>query len=126
MQQERWAAAVPKFEKLRPAFKTVPELSLQTDLFLGLCYQKIDEPVLAMTAFQRAAKIDPTSVSAHRGMAAAHWALGQRDEALAQMLVLIQANNNRAEAARWRLDYASMLLQMDVSPRSDAANQDPR
>jgi tetratricopeptide (TPR) repeat protein len=114
MLQGRWADAAPKLEKLRPAFTSVPELSLQTDMFLGQCYGKIDEPVRQMTAFQHAVKIDPTSVAARYGVAMAHWALGQRDEALAQLLKLIQANTNRAEAARWRFEYASMLLQMDV------------
>ena len=35
-------------------------------------------------------------------------------KALAQLLALIQASTVRAQAARWRLEYASMLLQMDL------------
>ncbi|MEA3078985.1 MAG: hypothetical protein QOF05_393, partial [Sphingomonadales bacterium] len=119
MQQGRWYDAARRLEKLRPAFKTVPELSLQTDLYLGLCYQKVDEPMLQNAAFGRAVKTDPTSVTARHGEAMAYWAMGQREEALAKFQALIQANTNRTEAARWRLEYAGMLLQtgLDRDPQ---------
>jgi cellulose synthase operon protein C len=110
MYQGRWSDAARAFEKLRPAFKAVPELSLQVDLFLGLCYQKIDEPLLALQAFERAVKADPTSLLARHGETMALAAMDRRDEALGRFSGLIDSNADRAEAARWRLEYARMLL----------------
>ncbi len=111
MQQGRWFEAARSLERMRPAFKSVPELALQVDLYLGLCYQKIDDPVQQLAAFQRAARSDPTSLAARHGEALAYWAIGRRDEALARFQRLVLDNPNRPEAARWRLDYVRMLLQ---------------
>jgi tetratricopeptide (TPR) repeat protein len=111
MQQARWYDAAQTFEKLRPAFKSVAELSLQLDLFLGLCYEKLDERLLQLAVYQRAAKTDPSSLVARHGEARALWALGRPEEALGRFRTLIERNTSPAEAARWRLDYARMLLQ---------------
>jgi tetratricopeptide (TPR) repeat protein len=110
MQQGRWYDAAGKLDRLRPSFKTVPELAFQAELYLGLCYQKVGEPVLQLAAFQRAIKADATSLAARHGEATALWALGQRDDSLARFRQLIAGNSNRKEAARWRLEYARMLL----------------
>jgi tetratricopeptide (TPR) repeat protein len=111
MQQGRYFEAARTFEKVRPAFKTSRELAFQVDLYLGLTYQKLEEWTQALTAFRRAVDADPTSLLARHGMASAHWALGNTAEALAQYRELVAGNTNRAEAARWRVEYARMLLQ---------------
>ncbi len=115
MCQGRWDAAARTLDKLRSPFKVVPELALQVDLFLGLCYQKGDDPLRALAAFQRAAKADPTSLLARHGEAVALAALGQRDEALKRFRDLIDGNTDRGKANRWRLQYARMLLAGNAS-----------
>ena len=115
MQQGRWPDAARTLEKLRPAFKSIVELSLQLDLYLGTCYQKMDEPLLQLSAFQRATKTDPSSAAARHGEATALAALGQRDDSMNKIRQLIAGNSNRAEAARWRIEYARLLLQGDVA-----------
>jgi tetratricopeptide (TPR) repeat protein len=118
MYQGRWYDAARTLSKLRPAFKVVPELALQVDLFLGLCHQKVDEPLLALADFQRAAQADSTSQLARHGEAMALAALGQRVDALKRLRTLIDNNPDRAEAGRWRLQYARMLLA--GNPNTDA------
>jgi tetratricopeptide (TPR) repeat protein len=111
MLQGRWYDASRVLERVRPAFKTVPELALQVDLYLGTCYRKADEPLLQLAAFERVTKADPTSLMARHGVATALWALGQHERALGAFQALIDGNTDRAEAARWRLDYVRMLLE---------------
>jgi tetratricopeptide (TPR) repeat protein len=114
MYQGRWYDAARTLERLRPALKAVAELTLQVDIFLGLCYQKIDEPLRALSAYDRAASADPTSLAAQHGKTMALWRLGQRDEALQRLRQLIEGNTNRGEANRWRVEYARMLMEAQL------------
>lgn len=111
MQRGRWFEACKQFERIRPASKSVKELSLQIDLFLGACYEKLEEPALQLTAFQRAAETDPTSLTARRGKANARWALGQTGEAITIYQELVAHTKDPEEAARRRVEYVRMLLQ---------------
>ena len=111
MQRGRWFDAAKLFEKVRPALKSTKELAFQTDLYLGVCYEQMEEPILQLTAYQRAAELDPTSLAARRGMAGAHWALGQTDDAIQISQELAGRTKDPEEAARHRLEYIRMLLE---------------
>src|SRR5262249_7329623 len=121
MYQTRWADAARNLEKLRPAFKSVAELALQVDLFLGLCYQKLDEPLLALAAFERAARPARPSLPARHGATTSLAAIGQRDEAMKNITALIDNNPDRAEADRWRLELARLLLAGNVGTEPQLA-----
>lgn len=118
MQQGRWFEAAKRFEKLRPQVQPIKELAFQVDLYLGTCHEQLDEPTQQLAAFRRAAQIDPTSLPARRGVATALWSLGQTAEALAQYRTVLRDTTDRAEAARWRVEYARMLLQADAGHAS--------
>jgi tetratricopeptide (TPR) repeat protein len=111
MQRGRWFEASKQFEKIRPTLKTVKELAFQLDLYLGACYEQLDESVSQLTAFQRAAEIDPTSLKARRGMANARWALGQTSEALEIYRDLVSRTPDAEESLQRRIEYVQMLLQ---------------
>jgi predicted Zn-dependent protease len=114
MYQGRWYDAARTFEKLRPTFRSVAELAVQVDLFLGSCYRHVNEPLLQLRAFQRAAKGDPGSLMARHGELTALAAMGRRDEAIELFRGLIESNGNSAEVNQWRLEYAKMLLEGSV------------
>ena len=118
MQRGRWFESVRLFEKIRPALKSVPELAFQADLYLGSCYEQLDEPMLQLTTFQRAAQSDPTSPAARRGMAGAYLALAQTTEALRIHHDLAAGTKDPDESARRRLEYVRLLLQS--GPRQGA------
>jgi tetratricopeptide (TPR) repeat protein len=117
MYQGRWADAARTLERLRPAFKSIAELALQVDLFLGLCYQRTDDPARALNRFQSALAIDPTSKGARHGEATALRALGKHGEAMDGLKNLLATNANASDLKRWRLEYARMLL--DSNPGAD-------
>ena len=100
MQRGRWFESAQRFEKIRPALKSAKELAFQADLYLGLCYEQLDQPMLQLTAFQRAAQNDPTSTIARRGMAGGHLALGQAPEALRIYQELAAGARDPEESAR--------------------------
>jgi len=111
MQRGRWFDAAKQFEKIRPALKNVKELAFQLDLYLGACHEQLDEPIQQLTAFQRAAELDPTSLKARRGMANARWALGQANEALQIYQDLVSRTKDPDEAVQRRIEYVQLLLQ---------------
>lgn len=111
MARGRWFEAARLFEKIRPSLKTMKELAFQIDLYLGACYEQLDEPALQLTAFQRAASADPTSMTARRGMANASWALGNAEEALRVYQELIARTGDGKEAAKRRVEFTRLLLQ---------------
>lgn len=116
MQRGRWFDAARELEKLRPALKGTPELALQLDLYLGQCYEQMDEPTLQLAAFERAAAIDPTSLVARRGLANARWAVGQTAEALQIYQELVGGTTDADEAARRRVELVRMLLRSGQAP----------
>ena len=44
LQDRRWAEAVTLFEQVRPTLGTQPDLAEQINLYLGQCYEQLDEP----------------------------------------------------------------------------------
>ena len=113
MQLGRWFEAAKQLEKIRPALKNTKELAFQADMYLGACYEQMDEPLLQLTAFQRAADLDATSQTARRGMANARRALGQTAEALQIYQDLAGRTKDPNEAARRRLEILHLTLHTD-------------
>jgi tetratricopeptide (TPR) repeat protein len=111
MYQNRWADAARTLERLRPAFRSVTELALQVDLFLGACYQRTDDPTRALSRFRSALQLDPNSAPAQHGEATALAALGRRDEATDRFKNLLgAANAHPNDLKRWRLEYAQFVF----------------
>src|SRR5262249_26999155 len=111
MARGRWFEAARQFERVRPSLKNLKELAIQIDLYLGACYEQLEEPAQQLIAFQRAAAMEATAVTARRGMANACWALGQTGEALRICQELVAGAKDADESAERRIDYARLLLQ---------------
>ncbi|MFN4258900.1 MAG: tetratricopeptide repeat protein [Gemmataceae bacterium] len=82
--RQNWAEAVEMLEQARPQLERSPELVKQLDLYLGQCYEQLDDPGRQLAAYRRVIGRDARSIPALLGMASAQLALGQLDEALEQ------------------------------------------
>jgi len=81
---DRHAEAVSLLERSREMLATSPEVARRADLLLAQCYERLNSPEAQLAAYIRMVSRDPTSRPALLGKAAAHAALGQYDDALAQ------------------------------------------
>jgi tetratricopeptide (TPR) repeat protein len=93
---KKWYRASKILERIRPLLARLPELTIPADLFLGQCYERLGNPDLQLTAYQRAVAAEPLAVPGRAGLAAALFSLGRIDEALDEYRLLIP----RAPAAR--------------------------
>src|SRR5206468_9717904 len=92
MHQGRWFEAARTLERVRGTANAATELAVQVDLLLGDCYERLDEPAQQLAACERAARTDPASLPARKGIAAALWALGQADAAIEQYRAIVKLN----------------------------------
>jgi tetratricopeptide (TPR) repeat protein len=82
--ERRWAEAATLFERAEKLLAPQPDLSMQANLYLGQCYERLDENKQMFDAYQRVANQDPHSKPAQLGMAMARWSQGRLDEARSQ------------------------------------------
>ena len=73
--------AVVLLERARTVLSAQAELACQADLYLGQCYEKLEEHGLMYEAYKRVLTLDPSSVQAKLGMAAARWSQDRLEEA---------------------------------------------
>jgi tetratricopeptide (TPR) repeat protein len=87
-----YAEAAHYFEKTRPlleaatsdAARDVKEILTLVNLYLGQCYQQLNEPSRQLAAFSRLLALSPNSVAGLLGAASANQSLGRLDDALVQ------------------------------------------
>jgi tetratricopeptide (TPR) repeat protein len=109
MVQQRWLEAATSFERVRGAVRSSPDLALQVNLFLGKCYEQLNEPGQQLAAFTRALAQDASSQEARAGVAAAQWALGQPEAAIEHYREIVKLQGAGRAGGR-RLDLARLLL----------------
>jgi Tfp pilus assembly protein PilF len=115
--ERRWAEAALLFEQARAQFGSQRDLMCQANLYLGQCYEKLEEHTQMYDAFQRVLEHDPNSVPALLGMAMARWSQGQLDNALTQYQAVMR--QKRVPARVW-IDIARLEMQRQVQqPRPD-------
>jgi tetratricopeptide (TPR) repeat protein len=119
MAQQRWPEAAAALERVRGAARSAPGLLLQVELFLGRCYEQLNEPGHQLAAFSRALALDPTSAAAREGVASAQWALGRADDAVSQYRKLLKLRPGREGQWAGRLELGRLLL-------ASNAQRDPR
>jgi tetratricopeptide (TPR) repeat protein len=104
----QWAGAADLLEKARPALAPQRELAAQIDLFLGQCYERLENAAQMYEAYKRVNDWDPASVTAYLGMGAAQWMMGRLDEAADNFGQALKAE--RVPAQAW-LDFARLEIQ---------------
>src|SRR5262249_36524813 len=80
MRDGDWGQARVTLERHRSDNLPASE-SRQFDVLLGSCYERLDDPEAALTAYRRALRSDPMWLPASRGEISALLTLGKLDEA---------------------------------------------
>ncbi|MBY0232176.1 MAG: tetratricopeptide repeat protein, partial [Gemmataceae bacterium] len=108
LHERRWAEAASLFERARTSLAGFPDLAAQADLYLGQCYQRLEEPTQMFNAFKRVSDWDPASIPARMGMAAARLAQGQLEDAKKHFDTL--KNHGQLPGRAW-IDLARVEMQ---------------
>jgi tetratricopeptide (TPR) repeat protein len=114
----KWAPAAHRFEQVRAALEAIllldrdGEMFLsQTNLYLGRCYEQLNDPGRQQAAYDRLAARNPSSSAAHLNLASAHVAAGRIDEALEQYR---QALALPDVPPRVHVDFARLLILRNI------------
>ncbi len=86
--KKEWARAAALLERTRPALAAQQahrDLIGQIDLFLGQCFEALEEPAQAAEAFHHALEWDSNLPQAHLGLGQAQRLLGRVDDALTNL-----------------------------------------
>lgn len=117
MASRKWTEAAALLEQARPALQqSGAELTAQLDLYLGRCYQQMEEPNQALAAFTRVTAWDPQSAPARLGMAEAQWALNRSSEALENYRQVMALN--KVPASGW-LDLTRLEIERQLQLDKD-------
>jgi tetratricopeptide (TPR) repeat protein len=122
--ERRWAEAASLFEHARTLMGAQPDLAVQVNLYLGQCYEQLEEPSQMLSAYQRVREVDPDSVAALLGVAAAEWSMQRLDSAHATYMQLVK--RDRIPDKGW-LDLARLEIQrqfLSVRPNWDDVEKD--
>jgi cellulose synthase operon protein C len=82
--ERRWSEAKVLLERSRQTLGQLGDqaLQVQINIYLGQCYEQLEEPGQMYAAFRRVADVDPTNAAALLGMGAAQWLQGRLDDAM--------------------------------------------
>ena len=84
--KKEWRDAVIHFNKARLDMQNFPELRAQTQVYLGICYEQLEQYDLQLEMFGEALKEIPQSTRARTGYALALFHLGRKAEAREQLV----------------------------------------
>ncbi len=117
--QRRWAEAAALFEQAAALLATQPDLAAQANLYLGQCYEQLEEPNAMYNAFKRVAEWDPNSAAALLGMGTALWAQGKPKEGMDKYREVVARG---AVPAKGWLDVTRLEMEVQSQkPRPDWA-----
>jgi tetratricopeptide (TPR) repeat protein len=108
IRRAEWARAVGLLEQARGELTRPPELASQVNLYLGQCYEQLEDPDRQLAAYRKAVTLDPSSMLAHFRFASALLAVGRTTEAVREFQQLQRLPH--APAAGWALQARALLL----------------
>ncbi len=109
MQEEDFATAVLLLERSRTDLTRMPQLALQADFLLGLCYARLNNPERQLDALNRAFGANASSVPIAENRALAFLNLGRLDDAIREYQRLLP------QAPELHLTVARLLLARNLS-----------
>jgi len=128
--KKEWARAAALLERTRPALAAQQahrDLIGQIDLYLGQCFEALEEPAQAAAAFQRALEWDNNLPQAHLGLGQAQRLLGRVDDALGNLRKAAETSQNPGktwlEVARLEVLHQLQQDKRDWSAANDAIDR---
>ena len=118
MHEEHWREARDALEDLLPKLSST-ELAKQANLYLGRCYQRLQDAVRQIAALRRALDIDPAWVPARWELALSEIDLGRTADAISELRLLSALPE--APAATLPL-LAQLLLAQNLATREGERN----
>ncbi|HVS40495.1 MAG TPA: tetratricopeptide repeat protein [Gemmataceae bacterium] len=117
-----YAAAAALLEERRPQLAASPEMTRQTDVLLGLCYQRLGNPDQQLAAFSRAADEARDWPPALLGRASGLLAVGKSDEALVEYNDIVQRDPRQLDA---RIQAVRLLILRNLRLPADKQDWKP-
>jgi tetratricopeptide (TPR) repeat protein len=108
---KEYARAEPLLTRCRTVLEKQVDLAIQINLLLGACYDRLEDPVGMLDAYNRVLKVEPNSAAALLGLAAAQWQIGQVDKSLENYRALMK--QKLAPSGGW-LDLARIEVQKQL------------
>src|SRR5262249_14902587 len=106
--EREWAQAEQLLKGARQDLTADRALTNQIDVYLGRCYEHLQDPVQMESAFQRVLGNEPGSVQARLGVASALWQQGKRAESLVMYRRVLDGGG--VDARHW-VDLAALEVQ---------------
>jgi tetratricopeptide (TPR) repeat protein len=100
MQKQDWGGAAQTLEHIRGEAGSDPQLALQVNLALGVCYRFLGNPEQELAAYRQAVGVNPLSAHAHAGLAAALLNAGKYADAIKEYQLAGGLPNSRVNLAR--------------------------
>lgn len=110
VRNQQWAEGAQLLERNRSQAAASPQLSRQTDLLLGQCYEHLDEADRQYDAYRRVLASDPSSILARQGLAAALASMGKLDEAIVEYQKLPSPSQTGVATSNGSLAIARLSL----------------
>jgi tetratricopeptide (TPR) repeat protein len=82
IQQGKWHDATRELEEARPLLVDTPGLAMQTDFYLAMCYEQLNNIDQSLAIYQRARKFDPLKPEPRIGLVNCLASLGRWEEAI--------------------------------------------
>ncbi len=108
---EEFARAEPLLTRSRTVLENQSDLGVQINLLLGACYNRLENPIGMLDAYDRVLKMDPNSTAAMLGVSAARRQLGQADKSLEAYKDLMKLKG--APSSGW-VDIARMEMEKQL------------
>ena len=121
--QKDWQNAVDHFKKARMEMKQIPELNAQTCVYLGICYEQLEQYDLQLKMFGEALKVIPQSVRARTGYALALFHLGCKSEAREELIKVKEQIGEKAFFSDLRLRVIFYQLESDNPQSEDESSE---
>jgi tetratricopeptide (TPR) repeat protein len=104
-----WSKAAQVLERVRPKLERSPEVTAQLNLYLGQCYEQLDDPIRRLGAYEQAVALDPQSVAARLGLGSARGSMGHLDLALKDFREAMRLPDAAIPPAAWA-QYIHVLI----------------
>jgi cellulose synthase operon protein C len=93
LHKQKWGEAAVELEKLRTEAVDLPALTVQLNMLLATCQEKLGQREEQFESLQRALAVDPASLPARIARGNLFWTVGKLDEGIRDLAVAFKSPN---------------------------------